>query len=114
MLVDDYGHHPSEVAATIRAARAGWPDERLVMVFQPHRYTRTRDLYEDFVDVLSQVDCLLMLEVYPAGETRLPGWIAGRCAAASVCVGRSIQSMWQRLNSYRKFCSPWLKTVIYC
>ncbi|MDF0535548.1 UDP-N-acetylmuramate--L-alanine ligase [Shewanella yunxiaonensis] len=73
MLVDDYGHHPSEVAATIRAARAGWPDERLVMVFQPHRYTRTRDLYEDFVDVLSQVDCLLMLEVYPAGEAPIAG-----------------------------------------
>ncbi|MFQ6372784.1 UDP-N-acetylmuramate--L-alanine ligase [Shewanella sp. YIC-542] len=73
MLVDDYGHHPSEVAATIRAARAGWPDERLVMIFQPHRYTRTRDLYEDFVDVLSQVDCLLMLEVYSAGESPIAG-----------------------------------------
>ncbi|QSX33994.1 UDP-N-acetylmuramate--L-alanine ligase [Shewanella avicenniae] len=73
MLVDDYGHHPSEVLATIKAARAGWPDKRLVMAFQPHRYTRTRDLYEDFVEVLSQVDCLLLLEVYAAGEAPIAG-----------------------------------------
>ncbi|WP_394202288.1 UDP-N-acetylmuramate--L-alanine ligase [Shewanella waksmanii] len=73
MLVDDYGHHPSEVAATIKAARAGWPDNRLVMIYQPHRYSRTRDLYEDFVEVLSQVDCLLLLDVYAAGEAPVPG-----------------------------------------
>ena len=73
MLVDDYGHHPTEVDATIKAARAGWEDKRLVMVFQPHRYTRTRDLYEDFANVLSQVDLLVMLDVYPAGETPIPG-----------------------------------------
>lgn len=73
MLVDDYGHHPTEVDATIKAARAGWPDRQLVMIFQPHRYTRTRDLYDDFANVLSQVDVLLMLDVYPAGETPIPG-----------------------------------------
>lgn len=73
MLVDDYGHHPSEVDATIKAARDGWPEKRLVMVFQPHRYSRTRDLYEDFVNVLSQVDVLLLLEVYGAGEPPVPG-----------------------------------------
>ncbi|MED5523579.1 MAG: UDP-N-acetylmuramate--L-alanine ligase [Pseudomonadota bacterium] len=73
MLVDDYGHHPSEVDVTIKAARAGWPDKRLVMVFQPHRYTRTRDLYEDFAEVLSQVDVLVMLDVYSAGETPIAG-----------------------------------------
>lgn len=73
MLVDDYGHHPSEVAATIKAARQGWPDKRLVMIYQPHRYTRTRDLYEDFVEVLSQVDELILLEVYSAGETPIVG-----------------------------------------
>ena len=73
MLVDDYGHHPTEVDATIKAARAGWPDKRLVMIFQPHRYTRTRDLYDDFANVLSQVDVLIMLDVYPAGETPIPG-----------------------------------------
>lgn len=72
-LVDDYGHHPREVAATIAAIRDGWPDRRLVMLFQPHRYTRTRDLYEDFVDVLGGVDQLLMLEVYSAGEEAIPG-----------------------------------------
>ena len=72
-LVDDYGHHPSEVAATIAAIRDGWPGRRLVMLFQPHRYTRTRDLYEDFVDVLGGVDQLLMLEVYSAGEDAIPG-----------------------------------------
>ncbi|MFT5162387.1 MAG: UDP-N-acetylmuramate--alanine ligase [Alteromonadaceae bacterium] len=73
MLVDDYGHHPSEVEATIKAVRAGWADKRLVMVYQPHRYTRTRDLYEDFARVLSQVDVLLILEVYSAGEEPIPG-----------------------------------------
>ena len=73
MLVDDYGHHPTEVDATIKAARAGWPDKNLVMIFQPHRYTRTRDLYDDFANVLSQVDTLLMLDVYPAGEAPIPG-----------------------------------------
>ncbi len=73
MLVDDYGHHPTEVDATIKAARAGWPDKRIVMVFQPHRYTRTRDLYDDFAHVLAQVDVLLMLDVYSAGEAPIPG-----------------------------------------
>jgi len=73
MLVDDYGHHPTEVDATIKAARAGWPDKKLVMVFQPHRYTRTRDLFDDFANVLSQVDVLLMLDVYSAGEAPIPG-----------------------------------------
>ncbi|MCR8923687.1 UDP-N-acetylmuramate--L-alanine ligase [Dasania sp. GY-MA-18] len=72
-LVDDYGHHPTEVAATISAARQAWPDRRLVMVYQPHRYSRTKDLYEDFVRVLSEVDCLVLLEVYSAGETPVAG-----------------------------------------
>ncbi|MDH5570894.1 MAG: UDP-N-acetylmuramate--L-alanine ligase [Gammaproteobacteria bacterium] len=66
--VDDYGHHPREVAATIQAIRDGWPGRRLVLAFQPHRYTRTRDLFEDFTMVLSDVDMLVLLEVYPAGE----------------------------------------------
>ena len=73
MLVDDYGHHPSEVAATIAAVREGWPDKRLVMVYQPHRYSRTRDLYEDFVKVLADVDQLLLLDVYSAGEEPIVG-----------------------------------------
>lgn len=73
MLVDDYGHHPSEVEATITAAKTGWSDKRLVMVYQPHRYTRTRDCYEDFARVLSEVDVLLLLEVYAAGEEPIAG-----------------------------------------
>jgi len=73
MLVDDYGHHPTEVAATIKAARTGWPDKRLVMIFQPHRYTRTHDLFDDFVNVLGKVDALIMLDVYPACEKPIPG-----------------------------------------
>ena len=73
MLVDDYGHHPTEVDVTIRAVRDGWADKRLVMIFQPHRFSRTRDLYEDFVDVLSKVDVLIIMGVYAAGEEPIPG-----------------------------------------
>ena len=72
-LIDDYGHHPTEVAATIRAVRSGWPNNRLIMIYQPHRYTRTRDLYEDFATVLSDVDVLLLLDVYAAGEDVIAG-----------------------------------------
>lgn len=72
-LVDDYGHHPREVEAVIKAVREGWPGRRLVMVYQPHRYSRTRDLYEDFVRVLSGNDALLLMDVYGAGEAKLPG-----------------------------------------
>ena len=73
MLVDDYGHHPTEVDVTIKAARQGWENKRVVMVFQPHRYSRTRDLFDDFVQVLSQVDALIMLNVYAAGEAPIVG-----------------------------------------
>ena len=72
-LVDDYGHHPREVAATLQAARAAWPERRLVVLFQPHRFSRTRDLFEDFTEVLAEADALLMLEVYAAGEEPVPG-----------------------------------------
>jgi len=68
MHIDDYGHHPNEIKATIEAIRAAWPDKRLAVVFQPHRYSRTRDLFEDFVQVLSSVDQLVLTEVYAAGE----------------------------------------------
>src|SRR5690606_27413162 len=67
-LVDDYGHHPVETAATLAAARGAYPGRRLVLAFQPHRYTRTRDLFEDFVKVLSTADVLVLAEVYAAGE----------------------------------------------
>ncbi|WP_018935234.1 UDP-N-acetylmuramate--L-alanine ligase [Thioalkalivibrio sp. ALJ24] len=68
-LVDDYGHHPREIAATQAAARDAWPERRRITVFQPHRYTRTRDLFEDFVEALSETDVLILLEVYAAGES---------------------------------------------
>jgi UDP-N-acetylmuramate--alanine ligase len=67
-LIDDYGHHPVEMAATLAAVRGAFPGRRLVLVFQPHRYTRTRDCFEDFVKVLSTTDALVLTEVYPAGE----------------------------------------------
>ncbi len=73
MLFDDYGHHPTEIRATVEALRCGWPGKRIAMVFQPHRFSRTRDLYDDFVNVLCDMDVLLMLDVYSAGEDPLPG-----------------------------------------
>lgn len=82
-LVDDYGHHPREVDATIKAARQSFPERRLVMMFQPHRYTRTRDCFEDFVQVLSTVDALLLLDVYSAGEKPIAG-ADGRTLARSI------------------------------
>ena len=72
-LVDDYGHHPTEVEAVIATARQVWPDRRVLMAYQPHRYTRTRDLFDDFVRVLSEVDALMVVDVYSAGETPIPG-----------------------------------------
>lgn len=72
-LVDDYGHHPREIAVTLQAARESWPERRLVMVYQPHRYTRTRDLFADFCNVLSLPDKLMLLDVYSAGEEFIKG-----------------------------------------
>jgi len=72
-LIDDYAHHPSEVRVTLKAVRDSWPGRRLLVAFQPHRYTRTRDLFEDFVEVLHAVDQLLVLEVHAAGEDPIPG-----------------------------------------
>ncbi len=82
-LVDDYGHHPTEVAATLNAVREGWPDKRLVVAFQPHRYTRTRDLFEDFTSVLAEADVLLVTEIYAAGEEVIAG-ADGRSLCAAV------------------------------
>ena len=82
-VVDDYGHHPAEMAATLAAARGAFPGRRIVLAFQPHRYTRTRDLFEDFVKVLATVDELVLAEVYPAGEAPIVG-ADGRSLARSV------------------------------
>ena len=73
LLIDDYAHHPSEIAATLKAIRSGWTGKKIHVVFQPHRYTRTRDLFEDFANVLSEADSLLILEVYSAGENIIAG-----------------------------------------
>jgi UDP-N-acetylmuramate--alanine ligase len=72
-FVDDYGHHPTEIAATLAAAHDAWPGRRIVVVFQPHRYTRTRDLLDDFARVLAGVEALVLTEVYSAGEEAITG-----------------------------------------
>jgi UDP-N-acetylmuramate--alanine ligase len=87
-LVDDYGHHPVEMAATLAAARGAFPGRRLVLVFQPHRYTRTRDCFEDFVKVLSETDVLLLTEVYPAGEAPIVAADSRALARAVRVVGK--------------------------
>ena len=73
LLVDDYGHHPREIAATLDAVQEGWPGRRVVLAFQPHRFTRTQEQFDDFVQVLSRADVLLLADVYPAGEQPIPG-----------------------------------------
>jgi UDP-N-acetylmuramate--alanine ligase len=89
-LIDDYGHHPAEMAATLDAARGAFDGRRLVLAFQPHRFTRTRDLFEDFVRVLSTVDALVLADVYPAGE---PPIVAadGRSLARAVRVAGKVE-----------------------
>ena len=89
-LVDDYGHHPAEMAATLEAARGAYPGRRIVLAFQPHRYTRTRDLFEDFVRVLSTVDALALAEVYPAGEQPIVA-ADGRALARAVRVAGKVE-----------------------
>jgi UDP-N-acetylmuramate--alanine ligase len=83
LLVDDYGHHPTEVAATLAAAKSGYPERRVVLVFQPHRYTRTHDLMDDFATVLSSADVLVLLDVYAAGEDPIAG-ADGRSMARAI------------------------------
>jgi UDP-N-acetylmuramate--alanine ligase len=91
-LVDDYGHHPVEMAATLEAARGAFPGRRIVLAFQPHRYTRTRDLFEDFVRVLSTADALLLAEVYPAGESPIVA-ADGRALARAVRVAGKVEPL---------------------
>ena len=89
-LIDDYGHHPAEMAATLAAARAAFPGRRIVLGFQPHRYTRTRDLFEDFVAVLSQVDVLVLADVYAAGEAPIVA-ADGRALARAVRLAGKVE-----------------------
>lgn len=97
-LVDDYGHHPTEVDAVIRAARDAWPGRRIVMLYQPHRFSRTRDLYEDFVKVLSEVDGLLLMDVYSAGEAAIPG-ADGRALCRSIRQRGNVEPVFVEDNS---------------
>jgi UDP-N-acetylmuramate--alanine ligase len=91
-LIDDYGHHPAEMAATLAAARGAFPGRRIVLAFQPHRYTRTRDLFEDFVRVLSTADAVLLAEVYPAGEAPIVA-ADGRSLARAVRVAGKVEPL---------------------
>lgn len=88
-IIDDYGHHPSELEAVFAAARGGWADKRLVVAFQPHRYSRTRDQFDKFAAVLSSVDALVLSEVYPAGEEPIAGADSHALARAIRARGRS-------------------------
>jgi UDP-N-acetylmuramate--alanine ligase len=89
-LIDDYGHHPAEMAATLEAARGAFAGRRIVLAFQPHRYSRTRDLFEDFVKVLSTADALLLAEVYPAGEAPVVA-ADGRSLARALRVAGTVE-----------------------
>jgi UDP-N-acetylmuramate--alanine ligase len=91
-LIDDYGHHPVEMAAVLSAARGAFPGRRLVLAFQPHRYTRTRDCFHDFVTVLADFDAVLLSEVYPAGEAPIAG-ADGRALAAAVKTAEFVDSI---------------------
>jgi len=99
-LVDDYGHHPREIAATLEALRQAWPDRRSVIIFQPHRYTRTRALFEDFVQILSTVDVLILMDVYPAGEAVISG-ADGRALSRAIRMRGQVDpvfvDVWQEL-----------------
>lgn len=102
IVVDDYGHHPEEIRCTIQAVRQAWPDKRLLMVFQPHRYSRTKQLFDDFVEVLSDVDALCLLEVYNAGETHLANY-DGRSLSNAIRERKQVEpvfvSQMDQLNS---------------
>jgi len=88
LVVEDYGHHPSELAATISAARNGWPDRRIVAVFQPHRYSRTKDLFDEFSQVLADSDALVLTDIYPAGEKPIDGIDSGALCQSVRARGR--------------------------
>lgn len=110
LLIDDYGHHPTEVAMTIKAARQSYPDRRLAMIFQPHRFSRTRDCFDDFVNVLSQVDVLMLLDVYSAGECPIVG-ADSRSLARSIRLRGQVEPIMLDLNDMTQL-SQTLKQVL--
>ena len=92
-LIDDYGHHPVEMAATLAATRGAYPDRRLVLAFQPHRFTRTRDCFGEFVQVLKNFDALVLTEVYPAGEAKIPGADGMSLLKAAIAEDKNIKAL---------------------
>jgi len=98
LMIDDYGHHPREIEAVLKAIRDGWANRRLVVVFQPHRYSRTHDLFNDFVDVLATIDVLLLLDVYAAGETPIEG-ADGQSLFQAVAAKNSHQTIFVEENA---------------
>ena len=99
-LIDDYGHHPTEMAATLAAARGAFPGRRIVLAFQPHRYTRTRDCFDDFVKVISGVDVVLLGEIYAAGEAPLPGADGRTLAQAIRATGKVVPMLVERVEQF--------------
>jgi UDP-N-acetylmuramate--alanine ligase len=97
-LIDDYGHHPVEMAATLAAARGAYPNRRLVLAFQPHRFTRTRDCFGEFVQVLKSFDALVLTEVYPAGEAKIPGADGQSLLKAAVKEGRNLPALLKSID----------------
>ena len=104
-LVDDYGHHPKELEATLKTVHQCYPDKRIMLVFQPHRYSRTKDLFFDFVKILSQVDCLILLPVYSAGENKIPGASSKSLAKAIISTGKTIPILLENLDEVISTCS---------
>jgi UDP-N-acetylmuramate--alanine ligase len=91
-LIDDYGHHPVEMAATLAAARGAFPGRRLVLAFQPHRFTRTRDCFGEFVQVIKNFDALVLTEVYPAGEAKIPGADGQSLMKSAMAVNKTLKT----------------------
>jgi UDP-N-acetylmuramate--alanine ligase len=106
-IVDDYGHHPTEIAATLEALHQAWPDRRLVLVFQPHRYTRTRDLLDDFANVLAGLDVLLVTEVYAAGEAPIKG-ADGRAICRAIRSRGKVEPIFvEKVEHIAAHCAMW-------
>lgn len=109
MVVDDYGHHPTEVKATLAAAKQGWADRRLVVLFQPHRYSRTRDCMEDFAHAFDEADVVFMTDIYPAGEQPIPGVSGASLAGTIQAAGHPSVTFVERKESLPDQVMPHLK-----